>query len=102
MTYLLSPASTWKEFGNLDIVINTPYYLVENSIEGFEYKNPGYELHLTGLPEGELEFTLCSEKKIISNRNNFTIIPYIIGGMVIIEIALILIIKNRKAKKSKG
>ena len=101
-TYLLSPASTWKEFGNLDIVINTPYYLVENSIEGFEYKNPGYELHLAGLPEGELEFTLCSEKKTISNRNNFMNIPFIIGGIVIAVIVLILIIKNKKVKNTKG
>ena len=29
--------------------------------EGFQYNNPGYELHLTGLPEGELTFTLCGE-----------------------------------------
>ena len=101
-TYLLSPAKTWKEFGNLDIVINTPYYLIKNNIEGFKYKNPGYELHLTGLPEEELVFTLCLEKKTISNRNHFNMIPYVIGGMVITEITLILIIKNRKAKKSRG
>ena len=27
-TYLLSPAQTWAAFGNLDIVVNTPYYMI--------------------------------------------------------------------------
>lgn len=60
-TYLLSPAKTWTAFGNLDIVINTPYYMIESGPEGFEYRNPGYELHLTGLPEGELHFKLSED-----------------------------------------
>ena len=62
-TYLLSPAQTWAEFGNLDIIVNTPYYMTVSGPEGFQYNNPGYELHLTGLPEGELTFTLCSEQE---------------------------------------
>lgn len=95
-TYLLSPAKTWKEFGNLDIVINTPYYLIENSIEGFEYKNPGYELHLTGLPEEELVFTLCSEKKTIYTGNNYIGVRHIISIVLLITLLTILIIKKKK------
>jgi len=34
---------------------------IESSPEGFEYGNPGYELHLTGLPEGELHFKLSED-----------------------------------------
>ena len=99
-TYLLSPANTWKEFGNLDIVINTPYYLIKNSIEGFEYKNPGYELHLTGLPEEELVFTLCSEKKAISTRrNNQDPILFVMIGILIIIGIIVWIFKDIKKTK---
>lgn len=61
-TYLLSPAKTWAEFGSLDIVVNTPYYMTERGLEGFEKTEQGYALSLDGLPEGELEFTLSAEE----------------------------------------
>lgn len=65
-TYLLSPASTWADFGRLDIVINTPYYLIDSNLEGFEKTENGYSLSLDGLPkeDGEhtdLSFSLCQE-----------------------------------------
>ena len=31
-TYLLSPAKTWKSFGELEIVVNTPYFISNSSI----------------------------------------------------------------------
>ena len=43
-TYLLSPARTWSDFGSLDIVINTPFYITESSIKGFEKTDSGYAL----------------------------------------------------------
>ncbi len=80
-TYLLSPASTWAGFGQLDIIINTPYYLTDSNITGFEKSEDGYSLTLDGLPRGkdgeylDLEFTLCTEEKTISrskqSTNNF-------------------------------
>jgi len=63
-TYLLSPATTWAEFGKLDIVVNTPYYLTESGGEfSFEKTETGYQTSLDGLPEGELEFTLSESAK---------------------------------------
>ena len=59
-TYLLSPAKTWKSFGKLDIVVNTPYYITESSLEGFQKTDTGYKLSLDGLPEGELFFELST------------------------------------------
>ena len=67
--------------GNLDIVINTPYYLIESS-QDFQYNNPGYELHLTGLPEGELIFTLCSEPSPVAPVYSGYIYPFIKIGMI--------------------
>lgn len=62
-TYLLSPAKTWAAFGRLDIVVNTPYYMTERGLEGFEKTERGYALSLDGPPEGELEFTLSGEER---------------------------------------
>ena len=61
-TYLLSPAQTWKSFGTLEIVVNTPYYIIESSLHGFEKTESGYALTLDGLPDGELTFTLCASE----------------------------------------
>lgn len=44
-TYLLSPAQTWKEFQDLEIVIHTPFVLRECSLEGMEKKRGGRELY---------------------------------------------------------
>ena len=61
-TYLLSPASTWASFGELEIVINTPFYITDNTIDGFTKTDNGYTYKQNGLPSSELEFTLCTDK----------------------------------------
>ena len=33
-TYLLSPAKTWAQFGELEVVVKTPYYMTECGIDG--------------------------------------------------------------------
>lgn len=60
-TYLLSPAKTWASFGTLEIVVNTPYYLTDSSLKGFVATESRHALSLSGLPEGELTFTLCTD-----------------------------------------
>ena len=61
--YLLSPASGFKSFGNLEIIINTSYDMEQSNLEGFEKTDSGYRMNLDGLPkEGDdyldLNFTL--------------------------------------------
>lgn len=65
--YFLTPASLWKEFGTLDIYINTPHVMVkerkgEFSIAPDQWSktDAGYELHLEGLPAEDLVFTLST------------------------------------------
>ena len=70
-TYLLSPAKTWKSFGTLEIVVNTPYYITESSLDGFEKTEDGYKLTLPGLPDSELTFTLCSSENPEAPKTNF-------------------------------
>lgn len=103
-TYLLSPAQTWAEFGTLDIVVNTPYYMTVSGPEGFQYNNPGYELHLTGLPEGELTFTLCAEqtpKKPVYNSGIPTDV-LLIGATALMAIIVIVVFARRGRKRDRG
>lgn len=101
-TYLLSPAQTWAEFGTLDIVVNTPYYMTVSGLEGFKWNNPGYELHLDGLPEGELTFTLCAEQEPDAPyyARNFPTEFLLIGVAVLVAI-VVVIVYARTAKRKK-
>ena len=55
-SYYLSPASCWANFGRLEIVVNTPYEMIESNIDGFEKTDSGYRLVRDGLPENEEGF----------------------------------------------
>ena len=103
-TYLLSPAKTWAEFGNLDIVVNTPYYMTVSGPEGFQYNNPGYELHLTGLPESELTFTLCteSEPEAPSYTNYFPTEILLVGAAALMAIIVIVVFAKRGRNRRRG
>lgn len=103
-TYLLSPASSWKSFGSLKVVINTPYYMSDCSISGFEKTSFGYEYTCQGLPENELSFNLSLSKPVLNkskNRGNFTLFYW---GMaialfaVVFGVVLFLILKKRRKK----
>ena len=104
-TYLLSPAKTWAQFGELKIVVNTPYYMTENNQGGFSETEKGYELTLPGLPEKELTFTLSEAehprppKLSIPFNPVFLLAGFVgfvlIGGGVI---AVVLIIKRKKSR----
>lgn len=104
-TYLLSPAKTWKSFGELEIVVNTPYFITESNTTGFTKTENGYSLTLDGLPDGELEFVLCSAEKTSKQNNNYVYpeLTYIlvavcavlfVGGMVV----FIALKKKRRTK----
>ena len=98
-TYLLSPAKSWKSFGTLDIVVNTPYYMTESGSEGFERTEMGYSCHLTGLPEGELTFTLCSQSEAKAPafyNNEVQILVIVLGIGVFAAIAVLFIRRKRR------
>ncbi|MBE6114699.1 MAG: hypothetical protein E7191_06420 [Erysipelotrichaceae bacterium] len=63
-TYLLSPAKTWSNFGTLEININTPYYLLDSTIQEFYETDTSYQLKLEGLPNEELVFELSSDPTV--------------------------------------
>lgn len=107
--YLLCPARTWAGFGELDIEIITPYYLIECDIfPKFEKTESGYATSLNGLPSGELRFTLSSDPSPKREITPYTflgigIYAVIIGAVVavpaaVVTVTVILVKKHRKTR----
>jgi hypothetical protein len=84
--YLLSPAAGWAAFRGLDVELQTPFELLDCSLNGFEKTDTGYYLHADGLPEGELEFTLCAEAR--PKRDRASVRSELTGWLIIAPFAL--------------
>lgn len=102
-TYLLSPAQTWQSFGTLDIIVNTPYFITENSLEGFEKGEEGYALSLDGLPEGELVFVLSADEHPVKEPPNLAYLafylPILLPILALILIPAVVILVRRRRKR---
>ena len=104
-TYLLSPAKEWADFKDIEININTPFYMLETNQNGFEKTETGYIYKGVGLPDGELEFTLCESEtpqKDDNSEYNLFMFVYIIlpvGLFVGVIILFVVLIKNIDKKK---
>ena len=110
-TYLLSPASTWTKFGELNIDVNTPFYMTETNQKGFEKTKSGYSFKSDGLPEGELKFSLSEGEKPEKQSNGsiwfilvvfalgaVQVIGYILFGVILVIVSIVLIKNGRKRK----
>lgn len=94
-TYLLSPASSWKEFGSLDIRIITPYFMTDQRDSAFVKTDAGYEMSSETLPEGELQFTMCTvpDPKKDSSGNLYLLVfllPFLAAGTAVILLIILL------------
>lgn len=107
--YLLSPASTWAKFGNLNVDINTPLYLIDNSQDGFTKTKTGYNFKSSGLPEGELRFSLSTVEKPERKSNIGTfyilgmlmfgllqILPIIVGVVAVVVLVVVWVGNRRR------
>ena len=103
-TYLLSPASTWASFGDIEIVINTPFYITDNTIDGFEKTANGYTYKQNGLPSSELEFTLCTAENPTPPQRGYrgmqieTIIFIAIAAVIVVGGGIVIFVVVRKKK----
>lgn len=106
--YLLSPASTWAKFGNLNVDINTPFFMTENNQSGFTKTQKGYNFKANGLPEGELRFSLSTVEKPERKSNIGTfyilgmlmfgvlqILPIIVGVVAVVVLVVVWVRKKR-------
>lgn len=115
--YYLSPAAGWADFGRLEIVVNTPYY-IQGSFSSdnvtFESVQGGYSASSDGLPEGELTFALCfvGTPEWASYYVSGKVTPYalvyvvIIGlpvlGLILVAIAIGIVIRLHGKKKARN
>lgn len=81
--YLLSPASTWAGFSDLNIIVNTKYSMIGNST--FNEEENKYTLHYDRLPEGELSFSLSenASPKHSGDRVFFIVIGIMAGALIV-------------------
>lgn len=102
--YLLSPAATWKSFGALDIIINTPYYIIDSGFENTEKTENGYKLSFDSLPDGELEFKLSASQAPEEIKSAYflpieMIISFSVIAAVVAVIAVTAVLITRKKRK---
>ena len=112
-TYLLSPAKTWLDFGKLDVVVNTPYFVMESGgAFSFEKTENGYAVSLDGLPDEELTFTLSADPSA-KPPSDLSVIGEVIGAVLgsifkvvggalifmAVSVVLIVVIVVKKQKK---
>jgi len=101
--YLLSPAQKWDSFGSLEIVVNTPYYIIESNQGEFTGTEEGYVLNMDGLPEGELEFSLCAQEKPERVRAPFSyILMGGIGFLVLLALGAVVLLVVLFVRRPKG
>lgn len=103
-TYLLSPAKTWSQFGELEIAINTPYFIIESNQGNFTKTEAGYELILPGLPEKELTFTLSEAENPQPQKSIQKLLLPVVAGIALVislitAVAVVMIIKKRESSK---
>ena len=109
-TYLLSPARTWAKFGALEVMINTPFYLIESGVGDFEAVEGGFKRSFDGLPEGELSFKLSSDPSPKEDRTFLWTLLIVIGYLLSITLIVIgvtaivtvLVVKKQQKKKQEN
>ncbi len=103
-TYLLSPARTWADFHALQILIETPFALIESSLEGFEKEGTGYRLSLDSLPDTELTLTLSSSEDPspihpVSSGYGSYLLTGIFAAVILFALLLFLFIRIRRSRR---
>lgn len=104
--YFLSPASSWADFKDLTVVVNTDMYFIDNEIEGVEIGEGYYAWHYDTLPDGELEFTLCEveEPEAYSSGIGTIIVVAILVAvlpalvMCIVGVIIVVVVIKKKNK----
>ena len=73
--YHPSPDFTWKNFGGLDVVINTPFYLFSHN-EEYEKTDTGYKASFDKTTTSYMNFTLCASEnpEEVDSGSDFTFV----------------------------
>lgn len=89
---LLSSAAKRLSFSELEIAIDTPYFLTECSLQGFQKTENGYVLKQQEFPQGVLMFSLCeTEQPVLLSLPNQGGIPVPIAILIGAGVALVVV-----------
>ena len=89
--YLLSPASTWADFQDLDVTVKTDYHLLNN--EELQETQEGYHHFYESLPKQELSFSLSESENPSRGTGSYSsMIVILVLGFIIIIVLLGLFI----------
>lgn len=101
--YLSSPAKSWAKFGSLEIIIETPYKMLDSGDLAFYTSDTGFTLSRKGLPDGEIRFTLCSvdnpKRNVKYGWLIFFIVVIAVGGVLCagaVTAAVVMIVKTKR------
>lgn len=78
--YLLSPASTWREFKGLQVNVVSGWEMLKSTPAGFEKTETGYTAIFDHLPEEELYFEMCRVADPKRKANSVVILILVILG----------------------
>ena len=113
-SYLLSPAGKWADFEEIEIKIDTPYYLSNGSLnftrtDKEDGKGFIYSYSRSSLPQGELTFVLTEKDAADTDfefGKNFLLPPFTWAFITLLVLAgisavvtVIVVISLRKKKK---
>lgn len=114
-SYLLSPAGKWADFKEIEIKIDTPYYLSNGSLDFTrtnkeDGKGFTYAYSRSSLPQGELTFVLTERDAADSDFDvfgkNFLLPPFTWAFIALLVLAgvagivtVIVVVSLRKKKK---
>ena len=114
-SYLLSPAGKWADFKEIEIKIDTPYYLSNGSLDFTrtdreDGKGFTYSYSRSSLPQGELTFVLTEKDAVESDFSVFgkdfllppftwAFIALLVLSAVAAVVTVIVVVSLRKKKK---
>ncbi|MDE6410987.1 MAG: hypothetical protein K2L02_00425 [Clostridia bacterium] len=116
-SYLLSPAGKWADFKEIEIKIDTPYYLSNGSLDFTKTDKEGgkgftYSYHRSSLPQGELTFVLTEKDEADSDFNlfgkkflhpaltwAFVTLLALAGVAAVVTVIVVVSLRNKKKKK---
>ncbi len=111
-SYLLSPAQKWADFKQIDIQIETPYFLTSSSLEFAETmaeNGKSFTFSRNNLPQGELTFVLTESEDTGSVLNPYRqfLLPTITAAFIIFlvlagiaaVITVVVVYATKKKKK---
>lgn len=118
VTYLFSPAKTWKSFGSITVNIETPYYLIGDD-EKWEKADNGYTRVYQTLPDEELSFSVSQSEspelvtsdwgKYWSKELILSIVFFALTGLLVFLVSsvipltviiIIVVVNNKRVKKT--